>query len=325
MSGRPINVLWRPLVLLPWLMLSLAPLAGASCQKHAMTVDGRKRTYLMHQPLKTTSRERFPLVIVLHGGGATAKRALAISDMCRKADKERFVVVAPNGTGILGLPFFTWNAGECCSFAKRHRVDDVGFVSALIDKLDADGQIDPHRVYVTGESNGGMMAYRLACDLSEKITAIAPVSACMDGKESIPNNPVSVMAFNGTADRTIRYDGGMGIAYMSRIKVFAKPAAYATSFWVDKNHCRQPAEIKQKGNIIIAQYKDGLEGSEVVLCTIKNGFHSWPGGGRNWLWARKPTREIVATDEMWNFFSRHSKPDLMTAHEITGNAEIPDN
>jgi polyhydroxybutyrate depolymerase len=287
----------------------------AKCKKYDFMFGGRKRTYWMHRPEAASANRKLPLVIVLHGGGATAKRVLAISDMCRKADKESFVVLAPNGTSIKGLPFYTWNAGNCCGYAQKHQVNDVGFIAALIDKLEAQGNIDPARVYVTGASNGGMMAYRLGCELSARIAAIAPVAACMDGHESYPDYPVSVMAFNGTADRTIRYDGGMGIAYISRFKVFSKPASYAANFWVRHNGCAESPQLSNFGNISLAKFSGGRQGAEVVLCTIKGGSHCWPGGGRNWLWARQPSREISATDEMWRFFLRHHKPELVTAAE----------
>lgn len=325
MTTKSLKILIQALVLSATLMLGVTPSVMASCKEYAMSFEGRKRTYLMHQPKKLLPGEKLPLVIVLHGGAATAKRALAISDMCRKADKEHFVVAAPNGTAIMGLPFYTWNAGDCCGYAKKHKVNDVGFIAALIDRLEAQGMVDPRRVYVTGESNGGMMAYRLGCELSGKIAAIAPVAACMDGQESLPSCPVSVMAFNGTADRTIRYEGGMGIAYISRFKVFAKPASYATSFWVKLNGCEDAPRLEHSGNIVLANYNGGREGSEVILCTIKNGHHAWPGGGRNWLWARKPSREISATNEMWEFFSRHRKPDLVTAHQLKQNQPNPQN
>src|ERR1700737_68016 len=145
--------------------------------------EGRDRSYFLHLPPRYDSKTLLPLVVVLHGGGGGVQAAgarmqpgaVALTGMSLKADAENFVVVYPNGTGILRDKLLTWNSGNCCGYALKHKVNDVGFIAALLDKLEREIAIDPRRVLVTGISNGGMMAYRIGCELSDRIAAIAPV------------------------------------------------------------------------------------------------------------------------------------------------------
>ena len=117
-----------------------------------------------------------------------------------KADQEGFIAVYPNGTGRLE-PMLTWNGGNCCGYAQWNNVDDVGFTRALLDDLAKVVNVDAKRVFATGISNGGIMCYRLASELSDRIAAIAPVSGTMGTLTCNPKRPVSVIHFHGTEDR----------------------------------------------------------------------------------------------------------------------------
>ncbi len=137
--------------------------------------DGILRTYILHLPpgYNNTSADKHPLVIVFHGGGGNAENAINLTGFSSKADAENFVVVYPNGvTRFKSLDMFTWNAGNCCGYALDSNSNDTDFISALIDKLIVKNNIDPKRVFVPGMSNGGMMSYKLGCELSDKIAAI---------------------------------------------------------------------------------------------------------------------------------------------------------
>src|SRR4030042_1455717 len=110
-----------------------------------------------------------PLVIVLHGGGGTAQSTAGMTGMNVKADSSGVIAVYPNGNGrVSDEKLLTWNAGNCCGYALDNNIDDVGFIRELIDKLEKKLAIDKARIYATGISNGGMMSYRLACELADK-------------------------------------------------------------------------------------------------------------------------------------------------------------
>ncbi len=143
----------------------------------SLKVGDHERTYLLHLPLAFDGKRSLPLVVVLHGGGGNAPGAVDMTGFSEKADKEGFVVVYPNGSGRLKNRLLTWNSGNCCGYALDSSADNVGFIRVLIDELEKTRAIDPKRVYATGMSNGGMMTYRLACELSDKIAAAAPVAA----------------------------------------------------------------------------------------------------------------------------------------------------
>lgn len=271
-----------------------------------LTVGQRERTYLLHLPPAYDGRRALPLVIVLHGGGGNAEGAVRMTGFSKKADKEEFVVAYPNGTGRLKTRLLTWNSGNCCGYALDSDVDDVGFIRALIDELVKTRAIDSRRVYLTGMSNGGMMAYRLGCELSDKIAAIAPVAGALDVENCQPANPVSVIVFHGTADEHVLYNGGEPIQKVDRHFRVDKSVAYAVSYWVKENGCSETPQRSEKGNIRAEIYSGGKDGAEVVLYTVNGGGHAWPGG-ESYLLGAEPTKEISATDLMWNFFIRHPK------------------
>jgi polyhydroxybutyrate depolymerase len=272
----------------------------------SLSVDGRDRTYLLHLPPAYDGKHSLPLVIVLHGGGGNAPGAVKMTGFSQKADKEGFVVVYPNGSGRLKTRLLTWNSGNCCGYALDSNVDDVGFIRALIDELVKMRSIDPKRVYATGMSNGGMMTYRLGCELSDKLAAIAPVAGALNVENCAPTNPVSVIIFHGTADEHVLYTGGEPIRKADSHRRVDKPVSYAVSFWVKHDGCTPTPQRSETGNIRTEIYRGGKDGAEVALYTVNGGGHAWPGGEADLLGA-EPTKEISATDVMWNFFVRHPK------------------
>jgi len=279
----------------------------------SLVFEGRTRTYVLHLPPSYDGQTPMPLVIFLHGGGGNAQSAARNYELSPKADQEGFIVVYPNGTGILLDRVLTWNAGHCCGYALQQNVNDVGFIRALIEKLQKELKIDPRRIYATGISNGGMMSYRLGAELSDIIAGIAPVAGSIGGHVTpdsplvvipTPSQPVSVIAFHGMLDENVPYNGGHGARASSpRIDL---SVAESIAFWVKANGCNPTptTEISASGNIVKDIYTGCANDTEVVLYTIVNGGHSWPGvpGGD------RPTKEISATDLLWEFFKRHPKP-----------------
>jgi polyhydroxybutyrate depolymerase len=235
------------------------------------------------------------------------------------ADKDGFIMVYPDGIEL------NWNDGrmdeEANDRAHRENIDDVGFLSALIDSMINDYNIDPKRVYVTGISNGAIMSYRLACELSHKITAIAPV----DGNipillfpECSPSRPVSVLAINNTDDPLVPFFGGEIYGRFHKLKL-GKVLSVDESigFWVSRNMCsttpvvaEEPDRDPRDGSTVtIKQYLNGIEGTEVILYAVDGGGHTWPGGFQ-YLPAGiigKTCRDFDANEVIWSFFKKHSR------------------
>lgn len=276
---------------------------------------GRQRTYIVHLPPsygKDKSR-RFPVVLVLHGGTIDAVKMERLTGMDATADREGFIAVYPNGTGRFeGV--FTWNVGFGYGYALQNDVDDVGFLRELIKVLENSYSIDPGRVYVTGISNGGILAYRLASEAPDLIAAAAPVAAVTGGREnpgapliifSAPARPVPIIAFHGKADAMIPYYGGQGTKSLTDTVYISVPETI--SLWAACDGCstRARTETNGNGNISKETYSGGKDGAEVVLYTIVDGAHTWPGGNRLLETSPEPTREISANDLMWEFFKAH--------------------
>src|SRR5579859_6759791 len=184
----------------------LVPLSASATGDAQLTLHygDRERTYLLHLP-EPLPNKPLPLVVVLHGGGGSAESAAKMTGFDAEADKDGFIAVYPNGTdkirpllNAMGKPgFLTWNAGGCCGYARDQDVDDVGFIRSVVAQVVKDNAADPERVYATGISNGGMMAYRLACEASDLFAAIAPVSGVQDVTSCKPAQPVSVFHIHG--------------------------------------------------------------------------------------------------------------------------------
>jgi polyhydroxybutyrate depolymerase len=227
----------------------------------------------------------------------------------KKADREGFIAVYPNGSGRLQNHFLTWNAGNCCAWAYENQIDDVGFIRALIGQLKKDYAVDEKRIFVTGISNGGMMSYRLACELSDQIAAIGPVAGAQN-IDCRPARPVSVIILHGTADLHVVYNGGAPLRMVDvRNPRVDRPVSAAVAFWVKRNGCADTPVKERKGKVIIERYGDCAAGTAVALYTIQDEGHTWPGGTKWAIWADEPSREISATDVIWEFFRSHPKRD----------------
>jgi len=282
------------------------PVPTATERRGTLWIDGRRRTFLLHLPPLADHAHVLPLVIVLHGHGESAAHVARISGMSTKADQAGFVVVYPNGTGWMNLHPLSWNAGSCCGYAMHRGADDVGFLQALIADLQQHDHTDPKRTYVIGISNGAMLAYRLGCELTEQIAAIAPVAGSLAVPSCTPTAPLSVIAFHGTADASVPYAGGQ--SPLTRDRRIDPPVATAIAFWAQHDACLPHPQTGEHGDIVREAYVGGAEGTEVVLYTIRGGKHAWPGGKRSWRFGDRPTQEISATDLIWEFFTRHPKP-----------------
>jgi polyhydroxybutyrate depolymerase len=270
---------------------------------------GRGRFYQVHVPPGFQSGRPAPVVLVFHGGGGYPEAMRKQTGMDATADRAGFIVVYPAGTGARARRVLTFNAGICCGYAVERDVDDVGFVAAVIDDLARRLSIDRKRVYATGLSNGAMLSYRLACELSDRVAAVASVAGTLGIHRCPATRAVPVMHFHGLADQNSPYQGGVGARSVSRVNFTSVPQTI--DFWRRHNGCPEAAETVLKGEATLKRWTPCRSGSEVALWSIEGGGHTWPGGETTLL--EKPivgpvNRDISASDEMWAFFARHRLP-----------------
>ncbi|MFH0894883.1 MAG: PHB depolymerase family esterase [Bacteroidota bacterium] len=279
--------------------------------------DGLKRTYLMHKPSGFVSGNNYPLLIALHGGHGSGKRMVDLTEgkFNALADKENFIVVYPDGIGR------NWNDGRKnmpkSYKAHNNNVDDVGFLSFLIDELVRTHCVDPTRVYVTGMSNGSMMTERLAIELSDKIAAAAPVCGNIPLElKNVPKVPVAMMIINGTKDPLVPYDGGF--VHFKKKKLGEVTSTDQTIvFWKKHNANSASAvvsafpDINAADNCTVKKTVYGKAGdkNEIILICIEGGGHTWAGGwqyiGESFI--GKTCRDVDACQLIWEFCKVHSK------------------
>ncbi|MFN0195959.1 MAG: alpha/beta hydrolase family esterase [Planctomycetaceae bacterium] len=282
-------------------------------EERTLQVGELERRYLVHKPKNFDPDKKLPVVLVFHGGASNPEVMAEYSGMNQKADDAGFVVVYPAGTGRLPNAL-TWNAGDCCGYAQRNNVDDVEFVRQLLIDLGKLMSIDKRRIYATGISNGGMISYRLASELSSQIAAIAPVGGPMGTKECHPDRPVSVMHFHGTDDKYAPYNGGKGEKSLTQFDFLS--VEHSIEAWVAANGCKTTPEIEALPDtadddmtVRRHRYTGGKQGSEVILIEIIGGGHTWPGRQARLRFLGPSTEDISANDLMWEFFEKHPLPE----------------
>jgi polyhydroxybutyrate depolymerase len=252
-----------------------------------------------------------PLVLNFHPGGGNAAQQEKDSQIGVTADAHGFIVVHPNGTGLLRERFLSFNAGMCCGYAKDHKVDDVGFVRDMLDDIERTFSIDPKRVYATGYSNGAILSQRLGCELSERIAAIAPVAGPMGIDNCRPVRPVPVLYFHGTADPFAPYEGGLKKALVGSEMQQYKSARETIAGWVERDRCTgSPQVTLKKGAVTCQTWGRCADDADVTLCTIEGGGHTWPGGQTTMSERTLGplNRDVSASEMIWQFFAKHSLP-----------------
>jgi polyhydroxybutyrate depolymerase len=279
--------------------------AQAEDSIRTITVDQTERSYVLHVP--ASLKPPAALVIVLHGGSGSAKSAIAQSGFDAEADKRGFIVAYPEGTAGPTGRFRTWNAGACCGVAVRRGVDDVGFIRAMVGDIASLHPLDPRRIYATGLSNGGMMAYRLACEASDLVAAIAPVSAVIVVAPCEPRFPVSVLHIHGTADQNVPIEGGVGAKSIGKYPY--PPVDRSIAFWAARDDCgKDPIVSSPAPSVALRSYPLCTLGIAVDYYVIEGGTHAWPGGKRLATFLDAPSNAIDATPLIWRFFAAHPKP-----------------
>ncbi|MBI5760667.1 MAG: hypothetical protein HZA46_19285 [Planctomycetales bacterium] len=276
--------------------------------------DGRARTYILHLPKSHTKGSPVPLVVVLHGMGANGAITAALTQFDGVADKHGFAVTYPDGVNKI------WNfAAErpAGKVLKRDRaVDDVGFLTALIDELVRDRIAEKRRVYVTGISNGAYMSNRLGLDVSDRIAAIAPVAGTMpkfSAEKTWAPRSMPVLYIHGTQDKIVGFDG----ADLFTKRAFSLSAEEQARWWAKQNGCDLNAKVEQlpdktDDETTVKRHTFAAKpgGAPVVFYEVIGGGHTWPGGSlQPEVLLGKTSRDFSASDVIWEFFSRHSLPE----------------
>jgi len=255
----------------------------------SITSGGQARQFRLHVPPQYRAGLPMPLVLNLHGYNSNGEQQEQVSQMSVKADAAGFIAVHPEG---LGDPQ-SWKFAN-----KTEGASDVGFIRDLIKHLASQLSINAKRIYVTGISNGAQMSYRLACDLGDTLAAFAPVAGGYPPfKDCEPPRPVPVVAFHGTADNLMPYEGAP--------PVFLPVREWAAS-WAARNGCNATAKVTfKKGEVTGETWSGCRDNADVVLYTITGKGHSWPGST---MPERITTQDVIATDVMWEFFVTHPRP-----------------
>jgi polyhydroxybutyrate depolymerase len=277
------------------------PGPAAGTVERTVTVHGVAREYRVHVPARLTRPA--PLVVVLHGGGGNGTQVEQQTGFTATADREGFVVAYPDGSGRTRL--LTWNAGTCCAYARDQRVDDVGFIRAMLDAVEAEFPVDPARVYVTGFSNGAMMAYRLGCELTDRIAAIAPVSGALNTEACTPSRPLSVLHIHGNADQHVPIAGGPPLRDVPGTRPWQNTSLASTmDFWARHDACPTAGSETSQGDVTTTIHAPCAGGTEVVQVVIDGGGHAWPGGTKGRDAADDPPPAPDANAVIWAFFTR---------------------
>lgn len=270
------------------------PTLRPAVQPGELVVDGRSRTYRVYEPTTLERGSPVPLVLVLGGVGNDSEGMVNATQFDREAAAGNFVVAYPEGVDL------TWNAGFCCAGGQTSGVDDVAFLSRLIDELLADYDVDPGRVFVTGISAGAMMAYRFACEQPDRIAGVGSVAGSMILERCQPDQGVPAIEIHGTQDPLVPFLGGA--VRPEDVADLPAPSAQAVAErWAALNQCPTGPDSQAQGPVTTLRWS-ACPGGAVELVVVEGGGHTWfaPGFG--------PANGAVdATKVLWKFFEQSGR------------------
>lgn len=287
--------------LLAFYALFYFPNRGTALRQSLVT-SGVARDYLLYLPPNYDPARPTPLVISLHAAMSWPSSQMHFSQWNRVADRHGFLVVYPAGTGTGPKTWFMEGREDPA------HMPDILFLSALIDRLEATYPIDRRRIYVDGLSNGGGMAFMLACVRSDRIAAVGMISAArsVDWDWHPGSRPVPMIAFHGTADPVAPFRGGRTPVGPD---VFPGVGAF-TAAWARRHGCAaEPTETRIAPDATRLDYRDPGGEVRVALYTLEGGGHQWPGGAPLPAWLVGPDRRSLdATSLLWDFYDSHPLP-----------------
>lgn len=272
--------------------------SDAMAPQYHLAVGNLDRTYLLYRPIGLIKQKSVPLVIVLHGGFGLGQQAERSYDWDVQADAHGFIVAYPDGIGR------SWNAGgNCCGPALRDNVDDVAFITQLINTIISSEHIDTKRVYLVGMSNGAAMSYRYACEGDYPLAAIGSVSGSLSTNCERPR-PISVIEIHGLNDQNIPFGGGQGSKGVAKVQWF--PVQKTLDTFRRVNSCGK--DQVQKSGVLQTVITDCAAGKKVKLVAIEGAGHQWPGRQSRTHFVDKlldidpPSEALDATSTLWRFF-----------------------
>jgi polyhydroxybutyrate depolymerase len=307
----------------------LTPKSGAYL--FPFDVGGRTRTYRLHVPPAAAGGSPRPLILNLHGATQNALLQELQSGMDASSDRHGYLVAYPDGTRIATKltpdpvakdAQYGFNAGNCCGLPIDRHVDDVGFLVSLITNVAARTPVDLRRVYVTGMSNGGMMAYAMAAEAATHVAAVASVSGQVELTSVHPSRPVPTMEFHSIDDPIAFWNGTKDgdahstFSVMSGIERFVKADRCTSGPRVDRRLRGAAGSTSAGETATLVTYNGCASGSEVALWRFTGSGHVWPGapfntGPRNtWILdgVGRGITLVDANEQMWQFFRRYSLP-----------------
>ncbi len=274
-----------------------------------LTIDGIRRTYIITLPEDYYQRDTIrPLMIGLHGTGGNAEQFEKAYGFVQKGNEQGFITIYPDGVEKEdGLGLFrirTWNAGSCCDYAMYTGVNDTKFISTLIDNVSSRFKVNKKKVYVTGMSNGGMMAYRLASDLPGKIAAAGIVSGDMVApKDALKTGRVPILHIHSHLDTKVPFAGGIGIGGYD-----FPPAMEGINYWVNRNNCATAPVTEQREKYEVSSWSDNNGKVLVQLYLTHDGGHAWPSSAVQGRRGDTPSTAVNATQLIWDFCNRFTLP-----------------
>ena len=267
---------------------------AAGQSRNSFTYRGQAREYLLYVPPAYTGKQNVPIIFNFHGYGSNMQEQMAYGNFRPEADRDNFLVVAPNGQSRGGRH---WNLTS-----EPGLQNDVQMVSALLDHLEATLCIDTNRVYSTGMSDGGAMTSVLACVMPNRFAAFAPVAVEVFVKGCGGTRSIAIEDFKGTADPVVPYSGGR-----TTCCGHAKVAAAETSMagWAAHDGCNATyTDTKIGTDVRKRTWHDCRAPGEVIMYIVDGGGHTWPGSIPV-ATLGKTTTTINATQLIWQFFAAH--------------------
>lgn len=289
------------------------PPVGRTSGGQIRTADGRVRHYRLYVPTSVGRGRRSPLLVALHGGLGSAAQFEANSGFDGLAEANGFAVVYPDGIGSRpdGSGPQTWNGGYCCGPAARQNVDDVEFVRRLLDTVQGEVPVDPARIYAAGHSNGAIMAYRLACELSDRIAAIGVQAGSLGVDRCTPAQPVSVFHLHGSADRNHPMEGGRGSGLAGVEFRSAHSAVEAMAAADGCGSVPTPATDPSNPDLAVTTWSGCRDRTAVRLVVVDGATHAWMGhpsvSALAAAYVGEPYPHLDASRAIWSFLVAHPR------------------
>ena len=275
----------------------------ARVESGGIQVDGRNRTWRLYVPASLPLDRSVALVVGLHGGLGSGAQFAESARLDAQAEAGPFLAVYPDGiANLLGIR--TWNGGRCCGSAAEQGIDDVAFIAALLDHLQTRFSIDPARIFAVGHSNGAILAYRLACELAERIAAIGVVAGSLE-VDCAPTRPVSLLSIHGDADESHPLEGGTGPQSIAGV-VFTSVQA-SLDAWIAHNGCVSTPTQTVRGAVTTTHWAGCAAATVVESLVVAGASHAWPGGEPTGPLRPDPSPDLDATTALWDFLEDHRR------------------